>query len=199
MTPAVTPADVPADGVAREVPAGRLAAFEDDPETPAAISLPPRPSRRATPSSPAASKPPKPPNRDSDAAAKVPGGRQDAKGAVRASNVHIPVALIDALNETKRSTRMSNGDIIITALEQTYEELKTRIHPRPIAGGSLFSQRVSRPPRTPITEPVTPLNYRLSTEDYAVLDRLVDELGATSRSHLITVALSAYYDRQPPT
>ena len=33
-----------------------------------------------------------------------------AKGAVRASNVHIPVALLEPLTETKRTTRMSNGD-----------------------------------------------------------------------------------------
>ena len=79
------------------------------------------------------------------------------------------------------------------------DQLKSLIHPRPVTGGALFGQRVSRPPRTPITEPVTPLNYRLTTEDYAVLDKLVDELGASSRSHLITVALSAYYKHQPPT
>lgn len=186
------------DGAAREIPAGRLASFEEEPTTPT-LSLPTRPSlpaRRTTPPSPGNNSAQSP---QRSVAPKPPNDVPTAKGAVRASNVHIPVALIDALNETKRTTRMSNGDIIITALEQTYEQLKTLIHPRPVAGGSLFSQRVSRPPRTPIVEPVTPLNFRLSTDDYAVIDKLVDELGATSRSHLITVALSAYYRHQPPT
>lgn len=189
------------DGTAREIPVGRLASFEDEPTTPA-LSLPPRPSRRTGRTVPSPDDGRAPANAEPDAT-EQPEPAADAApataGAVRASNVHIPVALIDALNETKRTTRMSNGDIIITALEQTYEQLKTLIHPRPTTGGALFSQRVSRPPRTPITEPVTPLNYRLSTEDYAVLDKLVDDLGATSRSHLITVALSAYYKHQPPT
>jgi hypothetical protein len=94
---------------------------------------------------------------------------------------------------------MSNGDIIITAIEKTYRQLQTLIDPPPTTGGALFSQRVSRPPRAPTTEPVSPLNYRLTIEDYAVLDRLVNELGAASRSHLISTALTVYFEQQPLT
>lgn len=193
----MTPAEAGGGGAAREIPVGRLASFEDEPPSPT-FSLPPRPRGGA-------------PARGDDVSLQGPekaitederGPETTAprvKGAVRASNVHIPVALLESLNETKRTTRMSNGDIIITAIEQTYDQLKSLIHPRPVTGGALFGKRVSRPPRTPVAEPVTPLNYRLTTEDYAVLDKLVEELGASSRSHLITVALSAYYHHQLPT
>jgi hypothetical protein len=201
----VTQAEPTGDGSAREIPAGRLASFEEEP-TPPALSLPPRPHRRSEPAN--LQVPPsveaattRPAGQDAPAGSAghaIPPAMHRVLGPMRASNVHIPVTLIDEVNDTKRTTRMSNGDIIITAIEQTYEQLKERIRPRPTAGGVLFGRRVSRPPRTPATEPVTPLNFRMSVEDYEVLDRLVDELGATSRSHLITVALSTYYLRLPP-
>lgn len=183
------------DGAAREIPAGRLAAFEDTLIPP--LALPPRPNRNAdagTNRVPIAGVTPQSTSADTGKPAPLL-----ARGTLRASNIHIPVRLIGDLDETRCNTRMSNGDIIITAIEQTYEELKILISPRRVTGGPLFGRRVSRPPRTPSTEPVTPLNYRLTTEDYAVLDRLVDELGATSRSHLISVALTTYYKRQPPS
>lgn len=208
----MTSAERAGDGAAREIPTGRLASFEDEP-TPPALSLPPRSHRRAEPTQ---SKQQQPVgaagDRPADGPSQLLGGDAEARpagqatdrvdqalGPLRASNVHIPVTLIGGINDTKRTTRMSNGDIIITAIEQTYEQLRERIRPRPATGGALFSRRVSRPPRTPTTEPVTPLNFRMTSDDYQVLDRLVDELGAASRSHLITVALSAYYQRLPPT
>jgi len=122
-------------------------------------------------------------------------GTGEAAGPVRASNVHIPAELLDAFNAAKASQKLSNGELIITAIEATYEELQRQLRPPSATGGSLFAPRVSRPPRLPAKGPVTPVNYRLRPDDYATLDRLVRDLGASSRSHLISEALRTYLSR----
>lgn len=124
-----------------------------------------------------------------------PAGTGEVAGPVRASNVHIPADLLDAFNAAKTTQKLSNGELIITAIEATYAELRRHLSPPSATGGSLFAPRVSRPPRLPTTGPVTPVNYRLRPDDYATLDRLVRDLGASSRSHLISEALRTYLSR----
>lgn len=208
-------------GVAREVPKGRLASFEDD-STPT-FTLPPRPGHARTGSTLSGDdqQPPgdEPLTSAGEGGEPEPGsasGLQDAaqagaavagppptedvaqpsgpSGPVRASNVHIPVELLDAFTEAKATHNLSNGELIITAIEASYDELRRQLRPPSATGGSLFAQRVSRAPRTP-TGPVTPVNYRLRADDYATLDRLVRDLGASSRSHLISAALRNYLGR----
>jgi hypothetical protein len=119
-------------------------------------------------------------------------GTQGLESKVRASNVHIPVTLLEPIAALKKQKGLSNGEIIISAIEATYADLKNLIHPSATAGGSLFAARHSRVPRGS-DGPLTPLNYRLRGEDYLTLDRLVDQFEASSRGHLITVALTAYF------
>lgn len=182
------------DGAAREVQAGRLRGFEgDDPAVEdLGFSLPPRPSRTVPASveespdlagapavAPAARPAPDP-------------GTKGTDSRVRASNVHIPVTLLEPIAALKRQQGLSNGDVIICAIEQTYPELAGLIQPAPQAGGTLFAARHARVSRSD-TGPLTPFNYRLREQDYTTLDRLVEEFGANSRSHLITVALTAFF------
>lgn len=179
------------DGAAHQVQAGRLKAFEDTDEV--TFSLPPRPGRAehevqepiAAPSSGGVPDPP--------AAAPATGdpGTLGLESKVRASNVHIPVTLLEPIAALKKQKGLSNGEIIISALEATYTDLKDLIHPSPTAGGHLFAARHSRVSRGN-DGPLTPLNYRLRGEDYLTLDRLVEQFEASSRGHLITVALTAY-------
>lgn len=64
---------------------------------------------------------------------------------------------------------------------------------------SMFETRATRLPRRD-QGPKRPLSYRLTPRDLALLDELVDANGARSRSHLITVALGAFFatkDDQP--
>lgn len=183
------------DGAARKVQAGRLKAFEDSDEE-LTFTLPPRPGRtdQAADDEHAADEPlhgapemevsPTPPAGDP--------GTQGVESKVRASNVHIPVALLEPIAAMKKQQGLSNGEIIISAIEATYADLKDLVHPSPTAGGQLFAARHSRVSRSN-DGPLTPLNYRLRGEDYQTLDRLVDQFDASSRGHLITVALTAYF------
>lgn len=203
------------DGAAHEVEPGRLAAFEDAETPDLTFSLLRRPGRppRSVPS-PVTAVPessgtaahdvaqvetaPERPTRVKKAAAKKQApaptpdpGTKGPESRVRPSNVHIPVALLEPIAQMKKTQGLSNGEIIISSIEGTYADLKDLIHPAPTAGGNLFASRRSRASRAN-DGPLTPLNYRLREADYATLDQLVDELGASSRGHLITVALTAY-------
>jgi hypothetical protein len=183
------------DGAAHEVQAGRLKAFEDTDEE-LTFTLPPRPGRNdpepdeesalatSHPAAPAHTGVAVPPSGDP--------GTRGLESKVRASNVHIPVSLLEPIAALKKQKGLSNGEIIISAIEATYADLKNLIHPSATAGGSLFAARHSHVPRSS-DGPLTPLNYRLRGEDYVTLDRLVDQLEASSRGHLITVALTAYF------
>lgn len=119
----------------------------------------------------------------------VPAPAQDPRR--RASNVHVPATLLPRIEAARAATGLSTGDLIVTALEAVYPDLPALLHPQ-VAGGSLFAPR---PTRTRTHGPLLPVNYRLPPADFAVIDRLVEETGATSRSHLITTALTAYLHR----
>lgn len=195
-------------GSAREIPPGRLSNFEDVPMDDAPTPmLPPRRAARSQPQSrSAASK--KSATRSARAAepaaaastAPAPQERVNAaQGAlkgpedrVRPSNVHIPVALLEPLVSKCKADGLSHGEVIIIAIENAYPRLKDLIHPAATAGGGLFASRRSRASRQN-DGLLTPLNYRLREADFATLDQIVEECGASSRGHLITAALRDYF------
>lgn len=184
-------------GTAREVPAGRLANFEDG-DTDQPLSLPTR-TRRARTTSRTTSTP-EPTNAGPKPVPPASGGSSDRrpsvkgpKDRVRPSNVHIPVRLLEPLAQLCHRRGLSHGEAIIVALEATHPRLGELIRPAPTTGGSLFDSRRSRTART-VDGPLTPLNYRLREADFEVLDTLVEQTGASSRGHLITAALTAYLD-----
>lgn len=159
-----------------------LANFEDsdDDLTPPPFNLPSR--RRAEP---AATEPePGPAPADEPAAGD--------RGVKAPSNIHIPIRLVEALTKARAQEQQSNGDLFIRALEEHYEQLQTAFHRPATAGGKLFAARTTKAPRQRNTEPVSPVNYRMSEQDYQTLDTLVSELGAASRSHLISQALELW-------
>lgn len=196
------------DGAAREVAPGRLAHFEDDEElSEATLSLPARPRRKTSSQPGTAGRATKParssaetgngPARDrrteqASVAEEPPGGVKGMEDKIRPSNVHVPVALIAPITAKCKAEGMSHGEVIISALEATQSQLRDLIHPAATAGGSLFASRRSRASRA-TDGPLTPLNYRLRNADFDILDQLVDEFGASSRGHLITTALTAYF------
>jgi len=184
---------------AREVEAGRLANFEDADETTPVISLPPRPRRGAPRATTVTAREETPQAVDvpEEAPPAQPAGRSSSvpDERIRPSNVHIPVALLEPLTKKCAAEGLSHGEVIIVAVEQAYPRLRDLIHPAATAGGNLFESRRSgtagRAARS-AAGPLTPLNYRLRGTDFATLDRLVKEFGASSRGHLITAALSDY-------
>jgi len=126
----------------------------------------------------------------------VPAVSKGVEDKVRPSNVHIPVGLIEPIAAKCKAEGLSHGEVIISALEATYPRLPELVHPAATAGGSLFATRRSRSSRS-AEGPLTPLNYRLRVADFATIDRLVTEFGASSRGHLITTALAAYFEPTP--
>ena len=113
-----------------------------------------------------------------------------AGNRLRASNVHIPASFMPRLAKARDGRRLSNGEWVIVALEATHEQLGDLIRPQP-TGGSLFAPRATRAART-YDGPLTPFNIRLRAADFAVIDQLVEQFGASSRGHLITVAFDAF-------
>lgn len=196
--------NAPNDGAAREVAPGRLANFEDsDDDGQSTITLPPRSrtTRHRTTtgikqaiqglSRPAAA--PEAPTTTDEPSAAAQGPLKGPEDRVRASNVHIPVALLAPLTAKCKADGMSHGEVVIVAIENAHPRLAQLIHPAATAGGSLFASRRARPSRA--TEgPLTPLNYRLREGDFATLDALVREFEASSRGQLITCALTDYFD-----
>lgn len=210
------------DGTARAVSPQRLANFEDEGEDldlDLDLAPPPRPRRDAAPA--AAEEAPEAPRRPRNRPQKVPSAPvaptepapapvvkdeagslsaaaekadlagQGQRQRVRRSNVHIPVRLLGPLSQKTEREGVSNGEIIIAAIEHTFDQLPHLIHPAPTTGGNLFDSRRSRASRS-ADGPLTPLNYGLREVDFETLDRLVEQLRASSRGHLITAALSAY-------
>ena len=195
-------------GSAREIPPGRLANFEDGDVEDAPPLLPPRRTSKAAPSTRGPASPSEKaeerPVRVAETPALAPRpadlsdvprtserAQKGIEDKVRPSNVHIPVALLDPLVAKCKTSGLSHGEVIIVAIEDVYPRLKDLIHPAATAGGGLLASRRSRASRK-ADGPLTPLNYRLREADFATLDRIVAETGASSRGHLITTALIAY-------
>lgn len=119
----------------------------------------------------------------------------ERENEIKSSSVHIPTALFEPLKAYRTAKGMSNGQVIIAAIEATYADLRELIHPATAGGGGLFAQRTTKGVRT-TDGPLAPLNVRLFEEDYKVIDRLVGEFGAYSRGHLVTVALTEFLKNQ---
>lgn len=119
----------------------------------------------------------------------------ERENEIKSSSVHIPTALFEPLKAYRTAKGMSNGQVIIAAIEATHSDLADLIHPATAGGGGLFAQRTTKGVRT-TDGPLAPLNVRLFEQDYKVIDRLVEEFSAYSRGHLVTVALTEFLKNQ---
>jgi hypothetical protein len=153
------------------------------------IALPPRPRPQAAAIRPAGAPVPVPVAEVADAGVAPHVG-------VKASVCQIPARLLDPIADACRVQGLSHAQLIIAAIEGTYDRLGELIRPPAAAGGSLFAARRGRVSRVD-DGPLTQFSFRMSGEDFAVLDRLVAQFGATSRAQLITAALAEYLGAAP--
>lgn len=112
---------------------------------------------------------------------------------IKPSVVHVPSSLLSLVAAERQRSGRSNGQILIEAIEAGHEHLTKLHHESNSIGGRLFTARTAKP-QLPVAQPLSPLNIRLYEQDYEVLDRLVTELGAGSRSRLATLALAYYLE-----
>lgn len=198
------------DGSARPIRLDRLANFEDQ-EAVAAPSLPTRPrpgarpTRRAVPGGAGSGAQPTGVSAGVQAGVSTPAApspvRAVARGAARspvhASNAQIPMRLMPLVVEHCRVHALTHGTLIITALEANAARLAELVTPAPVmGGGGLFPALATSTtsPRATGEEQGVPLTFRLPREHFEVLDALVAQVNAPSRSKLISAALAAYLE-----
>ncbi len=121
--------------------------------------------------------------------------RDDVDGT-RPTNITVPVKLFKKIAQAREEMGVSTGELIAIAIETHIDELPALLaasNRPPATPGGMFSTRASRLPRRG-DEPERPITYRMTSQDLAVIDGLVESLGARSRGHLITTALRAELD-----
>lgn len=117
----------------------------------------------------------------------------ERKNKIKPSSVHIPTRLLTPVSDYCEANGMSNGQVVLTAIEFAHPHLHDLIHPATAGGGGLFAQRATRGARTH-DGPLTPLNIRLYADDYEIIDKIVKDYGAFSRGHLVTVSLTYFFE-----
>ncbi len=109
--------------------------------------------------------------------------------------VYLPVSLRDQLRGTARQADITYTALVLDAIEATYPRLGDLLAPhRPTPAGNLFTRATPRPRRH--TEPHVQVSLRPMRDDLDVIDRLVDQLQAPSRSELIAAALTAHLQHE---
>lgn len=125
-------------------------------------------------------------------------GESNATGSLdqslKSSTVRLSHDLRQRVAAECAARSITTGDLVIDAIETTYERLPGHLHPAGTVGGKLFSTRGAGTSRAPAGES-TQLAFTLRIEDFEIIAGLVRDLAARSQAHLITAALSAYFDR----
>lgn len=121
------------------------------------------------------------------------GSAPRAAGPVGAQNraAHLAIELIEKLRTYATKHRITQTEVIFTAIEQAHSagELATSFS-RPPADG-LFARPAQRRRRDGRARPQ--LTLRLTPHNEQILNQLVEELGAGSRSELIEAALEHFF------
>ncbi|MGH3447081.1 MAG: hypothetical protein ACRDP4_05615 [Nocardioidaceae bacterium] len=167
-----------------EPTAGDTDPSPDEPEATSTDTSTPKPDTRKPRSS--AGRPRKRTRTDSAKAS------DSSTGGSRGTTMHIPVNIYDRFHATRDQRGLSNGALVIEAIEATLDQIPKEIGGRGTAGGERFQRRTTHRKSPSEAEQLTLLNLRFLESDYAVLDELVAETGARSRNHLVVAALKLH-------
>lgn len=120
--------------------------------------------------------------------------------ATSQSIVYLAPGLRDALDAARKRDRRTNADLVFDAIDRAQHQLPELIRrqqrlDRP--PNSLFSARPSRTRQRATTpsERTVPFSFRATADELAVIDRLVEETNASSRSSLVAAAVAATFGR----
>lgn len=125
---------------------------------------------------------------------------QEPAPATSQSIVYLAPGLRDTLDAARKRDRRTNSDLVFDAIDRAQHqlpELVTRQQRQERPPNSLFSARPSRTRQraTSPSERTVPFTFRATADELAVIDRLVEETSASSRSSLIAAALHATFAR----
>ncbi|MCA0296520.1 MAG: hypothetical protein LCH96_14660 [Actinobacteria bacterium] len=108
----------------------------------------------------------------------------------RPTTTNVPVSTANLIDQCRKEQQLSAGEVIVIAIEAEYDNLANLLQGPRRTG--MFETHASRLPRRD-DEPLKTISYRLTDTDIATIDTLVEQFGARSRSHLISVAVNAHY------
>lgn len=108
----------------------------------------------------------------------------------RPTTTNVPVSTANLIDQCRKDQQLSAGEVIVIAIEAEYDNLASLLQAPRRTG--MFQTHASRLPRRD-EEPLRTISYRLTDADLATIDSLVEQFGARSRSHLISVAVNAHY------
>lgn len=118
----------------------------------------------------------------------LPGG----VGPLRGTTLSLPVDLVSQVRERARAEGIVLGEMLLDALAATREDLRGQFKDNQAAvSDGLFVRRSRRASNGATAH----LGVRLLAENLDVIDKLVAEVGAPSRSALIAAALRMYLSR----
>jgi hypothetical protein len=175
------------------------------PRRPQPIPPEPAPARSdATPKTPGASAPESQPTpitkarkpRDGRSGGGVAGRGEQEPAAPRRTRqrdhtvFYVSLDVSEQVRDLARRADLTNADVIFDAIEGTQDQLPQLLAAptTPAASDRLFA----RAERRPVGKKVQ-ISAVISPSNLAAMDGLVEELGADSRSHLVEVALSAFF------
>lgn len=113
--------------------------------------------------------------------------RGPVASVVTGTAIYIRPELLDQIRDWRRSHEITNGDLILDAIQATIDQLPDLIAPTPVSADGMFA-RESRQHHVGKVQ----FSARLRGDNVAVIDELVDKFEAGSRSRLIEAALAAY-------
>ncbi len=115
-----------------------------------------------------------------------------SRGAPRPVIVYLPVSLRDRLRQLTVERDLTYTELVLESVDATHQRLQSLLTPEKSARTRSLFQQPSTPRRRRHAEPHVQVSLRLVPEDLAVIDRLVTDLNAGSRSHLVATALQAH-------
>lgn len=116
-------------------------------------------------------------------------------GGTVETSISLPIAVRELLRQTATDNGTTITETILSAVDATAPVLKDLVdadRPTTAAAHSLFPDRA---PKARSAEPRTTAPLLTTRANLNILDKLTKDSGATSRSHLITLALRHHLDR----
>lgn len=109
---------------------------------------------------------------------------------------YVPLDVSERVRDMARREDLTNADVIFDAIEASQEDLPRLLAAPVVPAGN--DRLFARAERRPVGKKVQ-ISAVISPSNLAAIDGLVKKLGADSRSHLVEVALSAFFTSDTAT